>query len=311
MTRVLVATDGSEPATVAVDLVAGIPWPDGTIIRVVEAIETGAEVFGGPWPAVALVQSEALEAALRMDAQQTVEGARARLQRPGLEVESAVLVGRPASVIVEAARAMEADLIVVGSRGHGIIGSMLLGSVSAEIVDHASMPVLVARGPVLDRVVLAWDGSACASRAADLVRQWPIFRRCSVRVVSVADVGAPWWTGFPDPASSAAVEVYLEAADASRSQHAELADGMTADLRAAGLSAEADKREGDAASQILAVAGASGANLIVLGTHGRSRLQRIFLGSVARNVLHHAQCSVLIVREVEASNVATGEPAAA
>ena len=63
-----------------------------------------------------------------------MQEAHARLTRPGLTVESAVLRGRPAAAIVDDASRMAADLMVVGSRGHGTIESMLLGSVSAEVM---------------------------------------------------------------------------------------------------------------------------------------------------------------------------------
>jgi len=56
-------------------------------------------------------------------------------------------------------------------------------------------------------------------------------------------------------------------------------------------------RAGDAATEILVAAGEAAAGLIVMGTHGRTGLTRLFLGSVARNVMHHAHCSVLIVRQ--------------
>jgi universal stress protein A len=91
--------------------------------------------------------------------------------------------------------------------------------------------------------------------------------------------------------------MYLEAADASRRQHDELAREMTVQLQASGFTAEADRRDGDAATEILAAANASNADLIVMGTHGRTGLTRLVLGSVARNVLQHAKCSVLVVRE--------------
>ena len=295
--RVLVAIDGSEPAGIAVDLVAEAAWSAGTEILVAEAVESGAGLFGGPWPALAMVQADSLEAKLRAEAKRTVEEPRARLERPDVTVQSAVLRGRPAGAIVDQARGMRADLVVVGSRGHGTIESMLLGSVSAEVIDHASAPVLVARGRRIQRVVLGWDGSSCASRAADLLRTWPIFAGSAVRVVSVADVEVPWSTGFPEGGSPELMPIYREAADASRSQHDQLSRDMTAELQGAGLSAEADRREGDAATEILAAARASDADLIVIGTHGRTGLPRLVLGSVARNVLQHATCSVLVVRE--------------
>ena len=53
--RVLVATDGSPSAGLAVELAMGIAWPDGSTVRVVMAIETGTALFGGPLPAVGLI----------------------------------------------------------------------------------------------------------------------------------------------------------------------------------------------------------------------------------------------------------------
>lgn len=295
--RILVAIDGSDSASLAVDLVADVAWPVGTAIRVVEAIETGAALFDGPWPTLALVQVDELETRLRLSANATVEEAHARLTRPGLVVESAVLHGRPAAALVDDARRMAAELIVVGSRGHGTIESMLLGSVAAEVIDHAMTPVLVARCRRIDRVLLAWDGSTGAARAAELLQRWPIFARSSVRVVSVADIEIPWWPDFPGAGSPELMGIYFAAADASRSRHDLLASEMTVKLQAAGLSAEADRREGDAATEILAAAQAFKADLILLGTRGRTGVARLVLGSVARNVLHHASSSVLVVRE--------------
>ncbi|HEX5825014.1 MAG TPA: universal stress protein [Candidatus Limnocylindrales bacterium] len=297
MMRVLVAIDGSEPAGLAVDLVASIAWPPDTEIVVADAVETGAGLYGGPWPALAVVDTDRIEADIRAAAQKTVREAYDRLARPGLKVTEVVLRGRPATAIVDQARRMQADLVVVGSRGHGTIESMVLGSVSAEVVDHAPAPVLVVRGPRLERIVLAWDGSSGATRAADLLRRWPIFAGAQVRVVSVADIRVPWWTGFPEAGSPEMMPMYVEAVDASRSQHEELAREMTARLQTSGLTVETNRQDGDAATEILAAASASGADLIIMGTHGRTGLRRLVLGSVARNVLQHATCSVLVVRE--------------
>lgn len=298
--RILVAIDGSAAAARAVDFVGGIRWPAGTEIVVAEAVQSGEGLFGGPWPSMAMVEVSRLETEIRSGAEQDVCEAAERLVRPGLTVETAVLRGRPATAISERARAMGADLIVVGHRGHGRISPMLLGSISSELVDHASAPVLVVRGTSMERVVLAWDGSSCAARAAGLLCTWPIFAGSSIRVVSVADIEVPWWTGFPEPGSPELMPIFVETAEASRRHHDELVVSMTDTLRAAGLSATGDRLEGDAATEILARAGATKTDLIVLGTHGRTGLARLVIGSVARNVLHHATCSVLIVRDNDA-----------
>lgn len=293
--RVLLAVDGSKPAGLAVELVTNVVWPRDTQIVIADAVEPGADVYGG-WPALAVVDTDRIEADFRAAAHQTVHQALEKVARPGLDVEEVVLRGRPATAIVDEARRIGATLVVVGSRGHGTIESMVLGSVSAEVIDHAPAPVLVARGTCLDRIVLAWDGSSCATHAADLLRTWPVFSGAEVRVVSVVDAGVPWWTGFPEAGSPEMMPIYIETTEASRKQHEDLARGMTEQLATSGFTADADVRAGDAATEILAAAKASRADLIVMGTRGRTGLSRLVLGSVARNVLQHARCSVLVVR---------------
>ena len=302
--RILAAIDGSASADAAVELAAGLRWPAGTTIRVIEAVDLGPGLFGGPWPSLALTQADELEAAVRDAARREVADARDRLDAPGRVVTGAVIEGRPATVIVEEARSMPADLVVIGSRGHGTIASMVLGSVSSEVIDHAPAPVLVARGPSLARVVLAWDGSACSTLAADVLRTWTMFAHADVRVVTVADVGPIWWSGWGDagsPGSVDAAAVLAEAEDVAREEAARHAHDMAGTLRAAGRSVTPEPRGGDAATEIIAAARDARADLIVMGTHGRTGLARIALGSVATNVLHHAPCSVLVIRETPAA----------
>jgi nucleotide-binding universal stress UspA family protein len=70
--------------------------------------------------------------------------------RQGLEAKAVLLVGNAAHEIVTYADSVDADLIVVGSRGHGAIAGALLGSVSSRLLHEAKRPVLVVRG-VADR----------------------------------------------------------------------------------------------------------------------------------------------------------------
>jgi nucleotide-binding universal stress UspA family protein len=299
--RILVGTDGSECADVAVDLVAAMEWPPDSTIHVVTAVASGAAVFGGPWPPLPPIDTTAIDDDIHQQAQANLDAARARLTTPGRIVETSISDGRAADVIVSLAQRSDADAIVVGSRGHGTLESMLLGSTSAEVVDRADVPVLVARGSAIGRVVYAWDGSACAEEGSRVLTAWGAFAASEVRVVSVADASPIWWESVGRVDELAAAAAYAEAAEPSRTQHEELARDMAHRLEGAGLEAVPERRDGDPAEQIVAVAKSWQAGLIVVGTRGRTGLRRFLMGSVARNVLHHAHCSVLIVRECRAT----------
>lgn len=289
--KAIIGTDGSPCAQVAVDLTAALPWPDGSMLRVVAALDPLS--FYGPFvgfaPAVGDVE-EGIESAL----EETVAEAARQLSGEGRTVDEKVAVGRPSTLLRDEAKAFGADLIIVGSRGHSPIATMLLGSVSAEVIDHAPCPVLVTRGTRIDRIVLAHDGSDNAFAAERILRSWPIFRHARVDVVSVADSPEAWdvmmsaEVGFP-PERRGAVQ------EESRQQHEEIAEGASRRLTGEGHPAESVVPFGDPAHLITTVAAQHGVDLIVMGTRGNTGLKRLILGSVARNVVTHARCSVLVV----------------
>jgi nucleotide-binding universal stress UspA family protein len=95
------------------------------------------------------------------------------------------------------------------------------------------------------------------------------------------------------------VDAFAKDLDAAKVEHQTIADGASERLRAAGRSADASVRVGDAAAEILGEGATWDADVIVLGSRGRTGLSRILLGSVARNVLLSSDKSVFIVRERE------------
>ena len=293
--RVLYATDGSAQAELAGDLIAGIGWPHGSVVRIASAVDTGAVFFGVPWAPAVPASMDAVEDRLSGDSERAVKEAAQRLAAAGIETECWVLKGRPASVIVDEAAEWRADVIVMGSRGHGEIASMLLGSVSSEVVDHAPCPVLVARRSRLTRAVLGHDGSDCARHAESVISRWPIFDNVAIEVVDVAPAGVGWST-VTQATYAGSVEPYLEAVRATRLADEDVAEAAASRLRSAGRSASASVAQGAPATELIRSADKHAAELIIVGTRGRTGLRRLVLGSVARNVLHHATCSVLIVR---------------
>jgi nucleotide-binding universal stress UspA family protein len=295
--RILLATDASRSADRARDLVASLALPAGSVIRVVAVLRQAATCVGPPLAATFALEDDDLERRQVHTLETALESAVHAIGRRDVKVERMLLTGRPASAILEEAREFEADLIVVGSRGHGMLESMLLGSVSAEVVDHAPCPVLVVRDAVLDSILLAEDGSASAAKARDVVSSWPIFRHLPVTVLTVAEterlIGGAWAPGVTGPV----IEAWTDAIDENRERAAALASRAGEEIGGEGRTVTAVVSEGDPAHEIVEAARERKAGLIVAGTRGHTGIKRLVLGSVARNVLLHAPCSVLIVRE--------------
>jgi nucleotide-binding universal stress UspA family protein len=295
--RVLLAVDGSPSAAVATGLAAALDWPVGTAIRVVAVVNEATLPIGAAWLSTSPETLQRIEDDVFAATRQAVADAVAAVTRPGLAVSAHVLRGRPASAIVEDAADFGADLVIVGSRGHGSIETALLGSVSAEVVDHAPCPVLVARRGWLHRLVLADDGSEGAHRARSIVRDWPILRSLPACVISVARLPGTWEPPETPSVGTLPTDPYFDALAQRRRRQAEIAREAHDELADAGHPCEFQVRMGGPATEIVAGAIEWGADCIVIGTHGETGLRRALLGSVARSVLLHARCSVLVVRQ--------------
>lgn len=288
--RILLATDFSAYADTARSLVKSMPLPQGSRIRIVHAIEpvTTVAIFG---PALLSINDAA-----EREAKALVKQTASLLNADGVEVDGIVGLGRAADVILDEATDFKPDLIVVGSRGRGGISTAVLGSVSAELVDRAPCPVMVARSNRLRTIVLAEDGSPSTIAGANAIVDLPAFASCAVRVVSVVDAAFPVVLADPGlPATAVeAFRAYQDSLPELRASHAALARERAAVLSRHGIKATWEQREGHAAGELLAVAAEQHADCIAIGSRGQTGLRRFVLGSVARSVLFHAPCSVLI-----------------
>lgn len=296
--RILLASDGSTPAEVAHQLAASIAWPAGSTIRIATVVTPPIGLYALPLAAAPALPADIdrLEADLAAAGEQVLEEAARAVAASGCTVERRLLRGRAGSAIVDEAADWQADVVILGSRGHGAISAMLLGSVGAEVVDHAPCPVLVARRPTMTRIVLGHDGSEYAMAAEQLLRSWPIFSAVSIEVVSVTHVKAPWRTGIAPTFYAEAMEAHHQATEISATEHTRIAEESARRLGESGLRASAVAVEGDPAAMLIGVADEHQADLMVLGTHGRTGVSRALLGSVARNVMQHASSSVMVVR---------------
>ncbi len=136
--RILVGIDGSPPSLAALRWAVRQAGLTGSPLDIVTAWEwPGSYGWAPPVPS----DYDPVADAQRM-LDETIGAI--RVEQPGVECRSRVIEGHPAPVLVEASQ--NADLLVVGNRGHGEFSGMLIGSVSEHCVANAHCPVVVVRG---------------------------------------------------------------------------------------------------------------------------------------------------------------------
>ena len=136
---VVIATDGSHGADAAVEAGARVARTIGTA-AVLVYVRPSLGPLGDPYYQEKLSEQMA-------HARAALERAGELLAQEGVDAEEEILEGSAADRVVELARARNAPLIVVGSRGLGAVAGALLGSVSSAIIHRADRPVLVVPSP--------------------------------------------------------------------------------------------------------------------------------------------------------------------
>lgn len=283
--KILVAVDSSDQSSTAAREVAARLWPAGTTVHVITVIEP---IYGWNVPD--------LEEALRQAAEHTVERAADYFRQAGLETTTAVLTGDPKTAIVNEAADEAADFIVVGAHSANGVLQFLLGGVARAVARMATCSVeIVRRTPDNEpfKILLATDGSECSKAAVRSVAERPWPRGTEFRILSVVDPSAPL---LKPPYFSHEKMEELRGKDMQRAQQAVCVAETI--LCGAGLESSSTIAVPAATPKelILSEAAEWGAELIVVGSHGRRGVNRFLLGSVSEAVALHAQCSVEIIR---------------
>ncbi|HEY9343970.1 MAG TPA: universal stress protein [Inquilinus sp.] len=194
----------------------------------------------------------------------------ARELAPAVDVDPRIENGSPSTILVKASG--DAKLVVIGSRGLGLMAGALLGSIGLDLAANARCPVIVVRPDLGSeagiRVVIGYDGSSASQTALDFGLDYARRHDLTVRVVAA------------QPAST----------ELHRITEAELRDAVHA---RGGHDAELIQITGHPAEHILRLA--ADATLIVLGARGRGGFSGMLIGSVSQTVLHHAVCPVAII----------------
>ena len=280
--RILLATDGSEDAALATRAAVDISRKSGSELHLVHIWRNVPSPY-----AQSFVKRE-----LQRQGQEVLDKQAKRIEDDGGRISGMHLrQGRISDEVIELSRELEADLLVVGSRGHGQIGRILMGSHSKEIVHRARLPVLVLRRTTVwppVRLVIGDDYSEDAKKAGELaaslggffgIREALLIRTYPRLVEQASDVGAS------DYAMQRA-EKDLEA------RATKLEDVL-------GYRPQTKLAAGEAAVAILEAAReGDGSALIAVGSRGLGTVGRTRLGSTSTKVVQAAPGPVLVYPQV-------------
>jgi nucleotide-binding universal stress UspA family protein len=213
-------------------------------------------------------------------------------QTDGIPCEAEVVLADPFEGIVRAVAAKEPDLLVIGPHRRQVLHDVFVGTTAERTLRAVTRPVLMANAPPVGayrRVLVATDLSERSAAATQTLAALRICEGCSLALVHAFE--APALDLAASPAiPGVARQVYLEEARAEALVHLE-AFARSAGVDGADLRLR--RREGSAAGEILSLADEEQADLVVVGTRGRSGAAKIFLGSVAEAVLRTAHTDVL------------------
>lgn len=288
MTRIIVGVDRSDASAAALRwAVAEAERADASLL-VVHAHLSPLARGRTPGDTGATVESRSDEAAL---ARLTPFIDAAGVDTEGLEITHRIHVGRAADGLLDAART--ARLLVVGSRGAGGFEGLLLGSTAEHCARHAACPVVVVparRRRVSGRISVGTDGSAASERAVAWAVEEAAISGASLEVVAVYhpyDAKGPFGGEFMQIADPGSTERFRrEAEDHVKTAITSVGSRADVPITSAVLA-------GHPAAVLIERSATS--DLLVVGRRGRGGFPGLLLGSVTRQVLHHAGVPVAVV----------------
>ena len=281
---VVVGTDGSRPASAAVRWAAGEAGRRSADLVIVHGYDerwiVDAHLPAPGFTDVALARAAEIAA----DADLV-----ARAVAPELVIRREIDAGEPVPALLRAARS--ADLVVVGSRGHGGFAGLVLGSVGQAVATRAPCSVVVVRGrpeAAAGPIVVGADGSPGGAVALECAFQQAQAEDCPLEAIRAFLRPAPPWVADIAPSI-----LWLEEGLAQESR---LLTGLVSPLRARHPRVKVEElvSRSDAAGTL--VAASRRARLVVVGSRGLGTVTGMLLGSVGLHLLHHAACPVLIAR---------------
>ncbi len=283
--KILVAVDGSESSKNAFRQTCRIVRHDHSWITAVVVIPPYQDQFQ------TLSIKEKASRELQDEGNKIIEDIQSISREEDVYVKFRLEEGSPVDTILDIAEEHFFDLVVTGRRGRSRLERSLIGSVTARIIGHSRCDVLV----VPKDTAVSWtsllvptDGSrfsrSSTRKAIGLAKAYG----ASLKIVSIVDVTEEFQAQAPDAVDSLVMQAW---------QHVDDVGSEAADR---GVTADRFVREGESYKVITDMAIKQGTDMIIMGSHGRTGVRRLFMGSVTEKVIGHAARPVLVVKALAA-----------
>jgi nucleotide-binding universal stress UspA family protein len=267
----------------------------GELVTAIDADVTLLAVADTTRESVTVVDGDVVDA-LESEGRQALDDAADVLESLGLDPQTEVVQGAPAETIVDYADRYEYDLVAMATHARTGLRRYLLGSVTEKVVRLSPVPVLTARANEeeeltfpYERILAPVDGSEPSDRASEHAVSLANALDASLDVISVVDTSG---LGPDVRAQLVSEQGRSMAQDAVRSVAENAKDRGVTDVRT-------EVAEGRPANTVAEYVADHAVDAVVLGTTGRTGLDRVLLGSVAEETVRTAPVPVLTVRAVD------------
>ena len=309
--RMLLAIDQSKDSKATIHVLQKLKWPTGSILIVLHVLPLENQM--APAREGRSSQKNLSDTGnSSISIQAALDQVKKQLGSTMLQVETMVVKGIPGQEILNLIQKKKIDVAVLGSRGLSRISGLLIGSVSEWVLNDARCSVLIGRPTARKakfsssfKVLLATDGSPDSWNAVDILKEIGLPAGSMVTVLHVIRKHLY------------ETEQCVHRAGMSQAEFAKMTKDLCRDRGSVGVALLKETRNalssfsfqvdeclalGHEAQEILKMARRQKADLILVGSTGKTGLRKVFMGSVAHTVSRHAPCSVLVVRGAKKSS---------
>ena len=287
--KYLLAVDGSDQSIDATRAFEGLsPAEQLKVLHVVN-------VPGIPYPAmgadVANDLAMTVERAMKEEGERILDQAVSLLPLHTGSVFKQLEMGTPAESILKTAQEEKSDLIVMGARGLGRIREQILGSVSHRVMTHAPCSTLLVKQHVrsIKNLLVPIDHQEDADAILNFFKKSPFRDPCSITVMHVLPLVDPVW-----PVGAMIPQDFRKEMVSYAEKFTQV---LCLELERLGHQAKGLAIEGAPSVMIGEEVKKTKPDLLVMRPQSHSAVGRFFLGSVSHSVVHHTDCSILLVRE--------------